>query len=176
MVVMPVVSDASALAYIGSVRWQFAKTMPDWPHEYTIKAWRPDLTDELERFCLLLENVGVVEPWPPPPAKPIYNNRYLVIGRHKYWAMVREETRTRPRTGPSSTAWSSRPRLSAGREQCQHGVLMTSAETILGLPLVRTRRTPGAGASKTLQYVQVRLSRSWYTGCSSESSTSPGSG
>jgi hypothetical protein len=87
MEVIPVVTDASALAYIGSVRWQFAKAMPDWPHEYTVKAWRPDLTDDFERFCLLLENVGVVEPWPPPPAQPIYNNRYLVIGRHKYWAL-----------------------------------------------------------------------------------------
>lgn len=27
--------------YIGQVRWQFAKTMPDWPHEYTVKAWCP---------------------------------------------------------------------------------------------------------------------------------------
>ena len=73
--------------YIATVRWQFATTMPLWPHEYTVKAWRPDLADEFEAFCRLIATEGFVEPWPPPPEQPIYHNRYLVVGRHKYWGM-----------------------------------------------------------------------------------------
>ena len=30
---------AAAQRHIRMVRWQYAKTMPDWPHEYTVKAW-----------------------------------------------------------------------------------------------------------------------------------------
>jgi hypothetical protein len=78
--------DAAA-AFIQQVRWQFAKTMPDWPHEYTIKSWRPELMADFEAFCQLIETPGVTEAWPPAPAHPIYHNRYLVIGSYKYWAM-----------------------------------------------------------------------------------------
>jgi hypothetical protein len=77
----------AARAYIATVRWKFAKTMPDWPHEYTIKEWRPELASEFEAFCQLIKDEGFVEPWPPPPARPIYHNHYLVIGEWKYWAM-----------------------------------------------------------------------------------------
>ena len=73
--------------YIGQVRWQFAKTMPDWPHEYTVKAWHPELVDAFVAFCRLIANEGAIEPWPPPPAAAIYHNRYLVLDGHKYWAM-----------------------------------------------------------------------------------------
>lgn len=73
--------------YIAKVRWQYARTMPDWPHEYTVKTWQPEWAAEFEDFCRLLSAVGVAEPWPPAPARAIYHNRYLVIGGHKYWAM-----------------------------------------------------------------------------------------
>lgn len=76
-----------SIDFIGRAQWQFATTMPDWPHEYTVKAWRPDHAVEFEWFCHLILTTGYVEPWPPPPARPIYHNHYLVIGGHKYWAM-----------------------------------------------------------------------------------------
>lgn len=79
-----------ARAYIAQVRWQFAKTMPAWPHEYTIKAWRPDLAGAFEALCQLITSRGYVEPWPPAPQAPqapIYHNHYFLIGDHKYWAM-----------------------------------------------------------------------------------------
>ena len=81
------VTLAEARAYIAEVRWQFARTMPDWPHEYTIKAWRPELTASFEALCRLIAATGFVEPWPPPPATAKYCNHYLVIDDHKYWAM-----------------------------------------------------------------------------------------
>lgn len=77
----------AARDYIGSVRWQFAKTMPQWPHEYTVKEWRPEFAAQFEAFCRLIKAEGFVEPWPAPPAQAIYHNHYLVIGDWKYWAM-----------------------------------------------------------------------------------------
>jgi hypothetical protein len=74
-------------AYIARVRWQFAVTMPEWPHEYTVKAWQLEWSPDFDAFCRLIAQHGFVEPWPPPPARVIYHNHYLVIGRHKYWAM-----------------------------------------------------------------------------------------
>jgi hypothetical protein len=76
-----------AIEYIEGVTWRFAKTMPDWPHEYTVKSWLPELAQEFMWFCQLIQHQGTVEAWPPVPAEPIYHNRYVVIGPHKYWAM-----------------------------------------------------------------------------------------
>ena len=76
-----------ATTYITRVRWRFATTLPEWPHEYTVKAWRPDATDEFVWFCRLIRSEGVVEPWPPPPQAPVYRNHYLRVGDHQYWAM-----------------------------------------------------------------------------------------
>ena len=80
-------SSNDVARYIDSVRWQYAKTMPDWPHEYTVKDWRPDLYDAFKAFCTLVEEHGTVQPWLLAPAAPIYRNRYLIIGSHKYWTM-----------------------------------------------------------------------------------------
>ncbi|RHW29023.1 hypothetical protein D0Z08_00945 [Nocardioides immobilis] len=52
-----------------------------------MKAWRPDLLEDFVALCQLIGAHGVQEPWPPPPARPIYHNHYLVLGKHKYWAM-----------------------------------------------------------------------------------------
>jgi hypothetical protein len=79
--------EGCAVAYINLIRWQFAKTMPDWPHEYTVKAWRTDLEPTFTAFCQLILSDGCIEPWPPAPADAIYHNHYLVIAGHKYWAM-----------------------------------------------------------------------------------------
>src|SRR5437870_13429813 len=74
-----------ARAYIARVRWQFARTMPQWPHEYTVKEWRPKLAGQFEAFARLIATDGSVIPWPAPPARPRHHNRYLVIGELKYW-------------------------------------------------------------------------------------------
>ena len=43
-----------ARVYIASVRWQFAKTMPQWPHEYTVRVWPPDLEHSFFAFVRLI--------------------------------------------------------------------------------------------------------------------------
>ena len=47
-----------ARAYIDEVRWQFAKTMPQWPHEYTVRDWRTDLDDIFADFVELVRAQG----------------------------------------------------------------------------------------------------------------------
>lgn len=76
-----------ARAYIGSVRWQFAKTMPQWPHEYTVRAWRPDLEREFFDVVVLIRSDGIVKPWPRDVATPRYYHAYLELDGWEYWTM-----------------------------------------------------------------------------------------
>ena len=56
-----------ARLYIANVRWQFAKTMPQWPHEYTVRAWLPNLEHEFLAFVELIREKGEIKPWPREP-------------------------------------------------------------------------------------------------------------
>jgi hypothetical protein len=78
---------ADAEGFIAEVRWQFATTMPQWPHWYTVRDWRPDLEAEFEAFARLIRRFGVVAPWPRDSANPRYHNAYLVVGAWMYWTM-----------------------------------------------------------------------------------------
>jgi hypothetical protein len=70
-----------------ALRWQFARTMPRWPHEYTVRHWRPDLEAELEAFEYLIREIGVVKPWPRTSKTPKYHHTYLTIEDFEYWTM-----------------------------------------------------------------------------------------
>ena len=76
-----------ARAYIGEVRWQFAKTMPQWPHEYTVRDWRVDLDDTFLDFVELIRAEGAVKPWPADSPTPRYHHTYLAIDGWDYWTM-----------------------------------------------------------------------------------------
>ena len=76
-----------ARAYIDNVRWQFAKTMPQWPHEYTVRDWRVDLDDTFAEFVELIRAEGVVKPWPADSPTPRYHHTYLAIDGWDYWTM-----------------------------------------------------------------------------------------
>ena len=76
-----------ARTYIARVRWQFAKTMPLWPHEYTVREWRPELEADFLAFAALIRADGVVKPWPPEAVVPRYRHTYLEIGGWDYWTM-----------------------------------------------------------------------------------------
>ena len=76
-----------ARAYIAQVRWQFARTMPQWPHEYTVRAWRPDLEREFLEFVVLIRRDGVVKPWPRDASSPRYRLTYLELDGWEYWTM-----------------------------------------------------------------------------------------
>lgn len=76
-----------ARAYIDAVRWRFAKTMPQWPHEYTVSKWQPELHHNFLRFVALIRTDGVVKPWPADSPIPRYHHSYLEIDGWDYWTM-----------------------------------------------------------------------------------------
>ncbi len=80
-------TDDDARSYIAAVRWQFAKTMPKWPHEYTVRKWRPELEPQFVGFVELIRGEGVVKPWPRDAAKPRYRLTYLELDGREYWTM-----------------------------------------------------------------------------------------
>lgn len=76
-----------ARTYIAEVRWQFAKTMPQWPHEYTVRTWRPDLEEDFFAFVALIRGEGIIKPWPAEAAVPRYRHTYLELDGWEYWTM-----------------------------------------------------------------------------------------
>jgi hypothetical protein len=83
-----------ARAYIAAVPWQFAKTMPQWPHEYTVREWRPDLEQTFLEFVQLIRSDGTVKPWPRAAARPRCHHTYLSVDRWEYWTMGAPVTET----------------------------------------------------------------------------------
>ena len=83
-----------ARAYIADVRWQFAKTMPQWPHEYTVRDWKPGLEREVVEFVELIRRAGTVKPWPRDAVTPRYHHTYLEIDGWEYWSMGEPPTET----------------------------------------------------------------------------------
>ncbi len=69
----------SAKRFIEGARWQFAKTMPQFPHEYTLKDW--NASDEFEEFARYIEANGVL------CRKTFWERIYLDVGDRYYWYM-----------------------------------------------------------------------------------------
>ena len=73
----------TAKNYIASCRWQFAKTMPKNPHEYTLKAWNEICSSkvEFEKFVTWIREEGY--------ERPFYGKMYLSmdIDGWTYWTM-----------------------------------------------------------------------------------------
>ncbi len=76
-----------ARRYIATVRWHFASTMPQWPHEYTVRGWRPELEPDFVAFAELIRAAGMIKPWPSEAATPRYHHTYLAVDGWDYWTM-----------------------------------------------------------------------------------------
>ena len=76
-----------ARSYIAKVRWQFAATMPQWKHEYTVLRWRPEHEAEFFELVSLIRSDGVVKPWPRDSVTPRYHHHYLEVDGWEYWTM-----------------------------------------------------------------------------------------
>ena len=74
-------------AYIEKSRWVFAKSMPQWPHEYTVREWKPLQAEEFQAFVAFIRERGEVKPWPKNAKKPRHHNTYLEIDGWQYWTM-----------------------------------------------------------------------------------------
>ena len=66
--------------FIAASRWIFAKTMPQTPHEYTLRREAHDET-EFESFVALIRDVGFHEEFKG------CDYVYLAVDGHKYWTM-----------------------------------------------------------------------------------------
>jgi hypothetical protein len=48
-----------ARAFIATCRWTFAKSVPQWPHEYCLRAWvRPEPRADFDQFIALIARHG----------------------------------------------------------------------------------------------------------------------
>ncbi len=75
------ITISEAEKYLQSLKWQYAKTYPSAPHEYTCLAWKPDTKHQMVDFARLIQDEGFTE---------IFEKReykILVIGEMKYWTM-----------------------------------------------------------------------------------------
>ena len=73
--------EADIRQLINKCQWTFAKTMPQWPHEYIVKDMCPLSSEEFEYFVWAQRVLGVPENWGP------YRQPYLYIDGYKYWTM-----------------------------------------------------------------------------------------
>ena len=71
-----------AIRYINRVKWQFAKSMPETPHSYTVVTWDGGLEGEFRWLATMIQKYSIQELW----AAGRYSS-YLYIKRHKYWIM-----------------------------------------------------------------------------------------
>ena len=70
-----------AKQFLSSLRWQYAKTYPTCPHEYTCLTWQPEKKKQIVDFAHLIQDTGYTERF----GKRDY--RVLAIGNMKYWTM-----------------------------------------------------------------------------------------
>ena len=70
-----------AKEFINSVRWQYAKTYPNAPHEYTVLSWMPENKAKMVEFAYLIQSSGREEVY--------YKKKFKVldINEYKYWTM-----------------------------------------------------------------------------------------
>ena len=66
-------------AFIAKAPWTFAKTMPDNPHDYTVRGQTPD--GEFEQVVLLIREHGYKRPL----GRTTYT--YLDVDGWRYWTM-----------------------------------------------------------------------------------------
>ncbi|HUV66266.1 MAG TPA: hypothetical protein VMW24_20410, partial [Sedimentisphaerales bacterium] len=66
--------------------YQFAKTMPQIPHWYTLrKKWEDGKV--FEEVVQAIRDLGEIRPWPAPPKKARYRHTYFDAGEWSYWSM-----------------------------------------------------------------------------------------
>lgn len=68
---------ARARAYINSMKWKFAKSMPQWPHWYVLREWGS--AREFDFVSRLIKKFGYPDKW---GSRTKYS---FVMGRFKYW-------------------------------------------------------------------------------------------
>lgn len=78
---------------LNSLKWRFAKTMPEIPHEYIVIEDYPEKAKEITAFINSIEKNGYI--------KQFYGKeyKYLDINNYKYWVMGNIINRTKMKAG-----------------------------------------------------------------------------
>jgi len=72
--------------WAAGIRWTFAKTVPDQPHEY----WRAGADPDYPRLAGMIRRHGTSRSWPPATSE-LHGKvrprpyRYLQVGHYEYW-------------------------------------------------------------------------------------------
>ena len=72
--------------WAATIRWTFAKTVPDQPHEY----WRAGGDPDYSKVAALIRRHGISRDWPPETSElhgkvPPRPYRYLTLGEYELW-------------------------------------------------------------------------------------------
>jgi hypothetical protein len=71
--------------FVSEVRWQFAKTMPRWPHWYVMEQWNSGREAQFTELVRRIFEKGVDEQWGVGEYERTV--RYYRLGEYKYWIM-----------------------------------------------------------------------------------------
>jgi len=77
-------TDNEFREFIEKTRWQYAKTMPDDPHEYTVRSWCDD--QEFENAVRFIQSKGKQQRWWN-MVQTYYYIESKNVGELKYWTM-----------------------------------------------------------------------------------------
>ena len=77
-------TDNEFREFIEKTRWQYAKTMPDDPHEYTVRSWCDD--QEFENAVRFIQSKGKRQRWWS-MVQAYYYIESKNVGELKYWTM-----------------------------------------------------------------------------------------
>ena len=72
-------NSEKAMAFVSQARWRYAKTMPKFPHEYTVREWN-DGTEFEEFIRYLLKNGEFRKEY-------FWKRIYFDLGEWYYWTM-----------------------------------------------------------------------------------------
>ena len=73
------ISKDEAVGFVAQARWQYAKSMPKFPHEYTVREWNNDT--EFEQFIHYLLGSGEFR------KEYFWKRIYCDLGEWYYWTM-----------------------------------------------------------------------------------------
>lgn len=75
-------------AFINSVEWRYAKTMPWCPHFYNVLKWNPGKKEGFFKLVTAIFNHGYKEEWPRLPEKSSRTVTYFNVDGYRYWVMT----------------------------------------------------------------------------------------
>jgi hypothetical protein len=80
-------TDEECQAFVDDQTWIFAKTMPQWPHWYCLRAAARH-PEAFDAFASHIHKVGYLAEFRPENRAEWAVRRYIDLGLHHYWTMA----------------------------------------------------------------------------------------